>query len=319
MAGSSASRPAVSVVVVAYDMARELPRTLRTLSPAYQRAVDGGDYEVIVVDNGSPEPVDPAVLAAFAADGGHIRCRRLDPAPPSPARAANAGLASARGEVVGLLIDGARMVSPGLLHHARLAARLHPRPVVATLTWHLGPAAHMDADVNGYDEAAEDRLLDTVGWEDDGYRLFEVSSMAGSSGRGWFGPLGESNALFLPRALWDEVGGVDERFVVPGGGRANHDLFRRCCLLPGTQLVVLLGEGTFHQVHGGAATSRRVGRDEMESEYERLRGGPFTPPDVPALYLGTVPDAILPHLERSVRWAAGRTSRTAVGAPPPRG
>ena len=78
--------PAVSVVVVAYDMARELPRTLHTLDPRRQVGVDGGDYEVVLVDNGSPTPVDPDVLARFS---GRLELIRLDPAPPSPARAAN--------------------------------------------------------------------------------------------------------------------------------------------------------------------------------------------------------------------------------------
>ena len=48
---------ALSVVVVAHDMARELPRTLRTLSVPYQRGIDSTAFEVIVVDNGSPEPL----------------------------------------------------------------------------------------------------------------------------------------------------------------------------------------------------------------------------------------------------------------------
>lgn len=85
----------LSVVVVAYDMARELPRTLATLSRPYQRGTV--EYEVIVVDNGSPEPVDDALLADVP--GG--RLIRLDPAPPSPARAANVGLDAAVAPLVG--------------------------------------------------------------------------------------------------------------------------------------------------------------------------------------------------------------------------
>ena len=43
-------RPVLSVVVVVFDMVREAPRTLRTLSPACQADIGAGDYEVIVVD-----------------------------------------------------------------------------------------------------------------------------------------------------------------------------------------------------------------------------------------------------------------------------
>ncbi|MET0884236.1 MAG: glycosyltransferase family A protein, partial [Acidimicrobiales bacterium] len=53
----------LSVVVVTYDMERELPRTLRSLSADLQVGIEASDYEVIVVDNGSPRPVDPARFA----------------------------------------------------------------------------------------------------------------------------------------------------------------------------------------------------------------------------------------------------------------
>src|SRR4051794_34778475 len=104
--------PALSVVVVVHNMARELPRTLWSLSAARQQGVTAADYEVIVVDNGSDEPVDPALLERF---DGDVTLERIDPAPPSPVRAANVGVRRARGELVGLVIDGARLASPGLL------------------------------------------------------------------------------------------------------------------------------------------------------------------------------------------------------------
>jgi hypothetical protein len=289
-----------SVVVVAYDMAREVPRTLQSLAPGYQRGIDAEEYEVIVVDNGSPAPLDPGMLAAF---DGRLRSTRIDPAPPTPARAANLGIELAEHDFVGLLIDGARLASPGLLAHARLARTLAARPIIATLGWHLGSARHMDASGTGYDQAAEDQLLAESGWEHDGYRLFSISTLAASSARGWFAPMGESNGLFMAKSMWDELGGLDETFALPGGGLSNHDLYRRACELDDTQLIVLLGEGTFHQIHGGAATSGRVGWDEMHAEYVKLRGRAYQPPTNERLYLGTVPDSALPHIEQSARRA----------------
>ena len=50
---SVGSRPLVSIVVVSYDMERELPRTLHTLSAPYQVGLESDAVEVIVVDNGS--------------------------------------------------------------------------------------------------------------------------------------------------------------------------------------------------------------------------------------------------------------------------
>lgn len=300
--------PSLSVVVVVHDMARELPRTLETLAVPYQRGIDPDTYEVIVVDNGSGRPVAAELIDAFP---GHIRLVRLDPAPPSPARAANTGIELARGGVVGLIVDGARMASPGLLALAARSAGLAPVPVVATLGWHLGPVRHMDAATAGYDQRVEDDLLAGLDWRGDGYRLFEVSTLAGSSARGWFGPMGESSALFLPRPLWDALGGLDEAFALPGGGLVNHDLYRRACERADTELVVLLGEGTFHQYHGGAATSGRFGWDEMHADYQARRGGPYRPPPDEALYIGRVPTAALVHLEESVRWALRRAASPA--------
>jgi glycosyltransferase involved in cell wall biosynthesis len=293
----------ISLVVVVHDMARELPRTLRSLSPARQRDMKADDYEIIVVDNGSPQPVDPDLVASFE---GRLRLERIDPAPPSPARAANLGLRLAEGELVGLVVDGARLATPGLLAEARRAACLAPRTVITAPAFHLGPVRHMQAAEVGYDQAAEDRLLADSDWEADGYRLFEVSTPAGSWGRGLFGPSGESSSLFCARPIWDELDGLDERFALPGGGLVNHDLYRRACALEGVELIVLLGEGTFHQFHGGAATSRRHSWDEMHAEYLAITGHPHQPPRKPPLYVGPARPALLRLLERSARQAIDR-------------
>lgn len=303
--------PSLSIVVVVYDMVREFPRTLRTLAPDYQQGIDAGDYEVIVVDNGSPAPIDDCVLKAHP--DLDVTSIRLEDASASPARAANTGLARARGELVGLVVDGARMASPGLLREARRAAGVAPRPVVATLGWHLGSTRHSELPAgSGYDQRVEDELLDTVDWERDGYRLFEISTFASSSARGWFGPMGESSALFMPAGLWRELDGLSEEFTLPGGGLVNHDLFRRACELEGTQLVVVLGEGTFHQFHGGAATSRRLDWDAMHADYVAIRGTPYRPPEDEPVYVGTVPTAVLPHIAES---AASAITRRAKGRP----
>lgn len=293
-------------MVVVHDMERELARTLATLDPRHQLGVDASDYEVVVVDNGSSRPVPSEVFEGFS---GRLRTTRIDPAPASPALAANTGIAMAEGDLIGLIVDGARMASPGLVATALRARRVADLPVVATLGWHLGPVRHMEAVEHGYDQTVEDELLAGIGWEEDGYALFSVSTLAGSSGRGWFGPMGESSALFMPRVLWDRLGGLDEAFDMPGGGLVNHDLYRRACEADGTELVVLLGEGTFHQFHGGAATSGRFGWDEMHDDYRRRRGGDYRPPSTEPLFVGRVPDSSLDHLEESIALARRRLAR----------
>lgn len=297
------TRLALSVVVVAFRQQRELPRTLRSLAQPYQRGMDRCDYELIVVDNGSPSPLAPCIPSDL---GVPVRAVRVEDAPVSPAHAANVGLRAAAGEVVGLVIDGARMASPGLLSTALMGARLNERAVVTAPAWHLGPGRHGAADGAALDAAAEDALLEEVDWLADGYRLFSVARPAASSGRGLFGPMGESSSLFMRRELWRELGGLDERFTLPGGGLVNHDLYRRACGLDAAQLVVLLGEGTFHQVHGGAATSGLVSRDTMRAEYEALRGEEHRPPAAAPIFVGTVPNEMLAHLEHSVELARAR-------------
>ena len=91
----------------------------------------------------------------------------------------------------------------------------------------------------------------------------------------------ESNALFLPRALWNELGGYDEAFREPGGSVVNPDTLIRALALPETQLIRILGEGTFHQIHGGLSTSTQERAMAVLKEgsrtYFRLRGKPLIP------------------------------------------
>ena len=113
----------------------------------------------------------------------------------------------------------------------------------------------------------------------------------------------------MPADLWRELEGLDERFSLPGGGLVNHDLYQRACRLPGAELVVILGEGTFHQVHGGAATSRRFGWKEMHDQFVSVRGHESVPPTNAPTYIGSVPIPALSHLAESVRLALARASR----------
>lgn len=304
------------MIVVVYNMAREAPRTLHSLSAAYQRHLKPDDYEVIVVDNGSDPPFDPGVIESLS---GNFRLIRIDDAAPSPAPAINRGLAEARGEIIGVMIDGARIATPGLLHFALHGARLYDRAVVATLGWYVGFDLQRWAMRAGYDQSREDALLASIGWPEDGYRLFEVGTMDGSFD-GWFAPIGESNAMFMARELWDIVGGMDERFDAAGGGFVNHDTYQRVVELPGAELVILLGEGTFHQLHGGTATNASVESfpgmlARWSKQYEAIRGRSFAYPaqrKAPT-YLGTLPR---PALARFIRAAIDPVRPHRLPAPP---
>lgn len=277
----------LSVVVVVYDMARELPRTLLSLSPDMQNETNADEYEIIVVDNGSIHPFDETACKAISPN---IKIIYNDPCgSKSPVGAIRRGLEEARGSLIGVMIDGARMASPGLLSTALRASKISPQIVIGSLAFHLGHEVQMDSVHNGYNQDVEDRLLKTVPWQTDGYCLFDISVLAGSSGNGWFTLPAETNALFMWREKWFELGGYDQKFQAAGGGLSNHDMWYRACTSPGSDVVLLVGEATFHQFHDGVATNSKVPpNSKFRAEYKTLRGTDYKPPRVPFTIFGSV-------------------------------
>jgi hypothetical protein len=86
----------------------------------------------------------------------------------------------------------------------------------------------------------------------------------------------------------------------------NLDYYREACAQL-DQLVILLGEGTFHQFHGGVATNVPIashpGNTFLE-EYQAIRGRPFAKPTRHADYLGGIVPQSLPFLAASISAAA---------------
>lgn len=296
--------PALTVIVVFYNMAREAPRTLFTLSAKYQRGVCEADYEVIAVDAGSSVPLQEKFVRSF---GKNFRLVHF-PAAQSPVGAVNKAALLAEGAAIVLCIDGARMLTPGVLRHMVDAFKIWSNPVVATLAWHLGPKIQNESMLEGYNQLSEDKLLESVDWQEDGYELFRIASLAGSSRNGWFCPIAESNCLAVRNDAWRTLGGLHEGFISPGGGWVNLDFYREACaaLEP---LVMLLGEGTFHQFHGGVATNvPRAQRpdDAFQAEYAEIRRKEFAILEKDATFIGRIPPQALGFLEVSVQRAQER-------------
>lgn len=293
--------PLLSIIVIVHDMPRQALNTLRSLSAGYQRDVVADDYEVIVVENRSPRTIDPAALAALP---GRFRHVLRDEAGVSPAAAINAGLAFAQGRQIGLMIDGARMVTPGVIALALAAARITPHALTLVPGYHLGDHEHQFHATHGHSEERERELLRGIDWEHDGYRLFDIACLSGANRHGIFHPFLECNCMVLPAGVMHDLGGADERFDLPGGGGLNLALYRRAALHPQTRLFVLPGEGSFHQLHGGVTTSEVEGRqqllDRIRDQLHELLGEPFTAPRLQPSLLGSVGGPALRHLRFSV-------------------
>lgn len=280
-------RPALSVVVVAYNMQREIVRTLYTLDPCYQRGIKRTDYEVIVVDNGSTEPLNLSSLGVQFS--GRLRMLRMKSDSVSPVAAVNAGVAKARARRVVVMVDGARMISPGMLRGFLDAFRLHANAFVYTLGWHLGTEPQNISMANGYNQQQEDRLLESFDWRANGYELFGHACLALSSRLGWFSEISESNCFAIDRLQFQKLGGFDPRFQSAGGGLVNLDFFRSAVSCKRLQPMLLLGEGSFHQFHGGVATNVRREQHpwkQFAAEYQSIRGVPFKQHAFAPIYFG---------------------------------
>jgi glycosyltransferase involved in cell wall biosynthesis len=277
------------VVVVFYNMQREAARTLHSLSTAYQRGIAEHEYEVLAIDSGSSEPLDRRWVES---QQNNFRYLFVESEWPTPCRAMNTGIEQARAKRVACSIDGARILSPGILAAMLQAERLFPNPFVYTLGMHLGHKRQNVALAEGYNQEVEDRLIATVDWQADGYRLFDISVLAYSSICGFFGTLKESNLFAAPKVKLRELGGFDERFRIAGGGLVNLDLFNRLAEADDLEPVMLLGEATFHQFHGGVSTNVPPGElrlQEYKDEYRAIRGKEYATAAPTPYYFGRVP------------------------------
>jgi cephalosporin hydroxylase len=282
----------LSVIVVFYNMRREAPRTLHSLSRAYQEGIDGASYEVIAMENGSAE--DQKLGAALVRDFGP-EFRYIDlggDASPSPVHALNRGIAASRGRNLALMIDGAHVLTPGVLRFGLQGLATYGPAIVATQQWYVGPGQQGDAMGNGYDQAYEDRLFQRIQWPSNGYRLFEIGHFVGD--RDWLDGVWESNCMFVSRAQLEQVGGFEERFTVPGGGYANLELYERLGSSPDVTVCSIIGEGSFHQVHGGTTTNQAEAEERRTrvfgyaQHYKELRGRAFRGAGKPIHFVGRI-------------------------------
>ncbi len=292
--------PKLSVVLISHRASRQTYNSVYSLSTQHQVGVSEDEYEIIVVENNSH---DELVASQVTKLGGNIRYFHRTEDKPTPVPALNFAVSQSRADNLCIMIDGACMVTPGVIHHALRAFQMFDSPMVAVPGYHLGKEQQHHSHRTGHSEATEQAMLEELGWKDDGYRLFEVSCLGPGNDDGFFNPLLESNCLFCTKKSFQTIGGADERFDMPGGGCINLDIYNRISELPETSLVVLAGEGTFHQFHGGVSTSSCEDREEqlaaMRSQHEGIRGRPFRGIHREPHILGTLSGPSLPFLIES--------------------
>jgi hypothetical protein len=273
-------------------MTREAERTLHSLSTVYQLDVAEDQYDVYVIDNGSAKPLKNPDMSRF---GNNFYYQHIPDAHPSPAFSINKTLAATSTEYVAVLIDGAHIITPGVLKYAFKCFDAYDNPFVVTRYCFLGPGQQNRTVAEGYNQEAEDQLMEKINWPEDGYRLFEIGELIGAHKPGWFQPVFESNCFFIKRETYDKLAGYEERFNFPGGGYANIDFYTRATNVKGVNTVCLFGEASFHQVHGGTTTNAGLIRQEKllaqyRKQYNAIRGKEFKVRPFAMEYLGYLPN-----------------------------
>jgi glycosyltransferase involved in cell wall biosynthesis len=139
----------VSVVIPTYDRVSMLARCLDALA-AQTLPLD--QFEVIVVDDASVDPVEPRLAPAYAGGALQVVWKRVEP--NNPARARNAGIDSARGQLILFMGDDILALPEMLEEHVRLHQKQPENvAVVARLETHpeaLGSAFERFFDSFGF-------------------------------------------------------------------------------------------------------------------------------------------------------------------------
>lgn len=283
----------ISIVVNFYNNRREAENTLYSLTREYQKELKDIPYEVIAVDNGSTQPLSEKQVLAF---GPEFKYRFVSTTSVSPVQAINTACRHALGKELLVIIDGAHILSPGIVRRSVDAFALFPSPFIATVPFHLGYKRQNVSIAEGYNQLVEDQLLLQSGWKNEGYKLFNIAGDYADDSNGWFGCLFESGCFGISKVEYFSLRGLDEQFQSRGGGLVSPDFFKRALSRENLQYVMLLGEGTFHQVHGGVASNAPRSRhpwNEFHQEYEHIRGIPYHRVLRQPYHMGIVPEEAL--------------------------
>ena len=189
------NQPLVSIVIPTYARPERLRECLAALA---RQTLPAAMFEIVVVDDGSPQPVVPP--EATTPTGPTIRIIRQPNAGPSAAR--NRGVAEARGELITLTDDDC-LPTPAWLESLATAHRQCPDALVGGVTFN-GLTDNVFA-------MTSQMIIDLV------YEHFNTDEASAY--------FLTSNNILCSRAAYAELGGFDTTF--PRAGAEDRDFCDR--------------------------------------------------------------------------------------------
>lgn len=293
----SQTKPKVSIILIGYRMAAQLHNTLYTLGVDFQQNVTQEDYEVILIENSSAQNLSPEYVATLPANV-HYFLREETSHTPVPA--INFAFEQCRGDYIGLIMDGARMLSPRVIYNALQCRSLDSNILGVVPGYHLGEQEQHEYEDPQQALDSEAALLESVDWRNDGYELFRISTYSGANRRGYLHPIMECNCIFASAENYAAIGHANEDFTLRGGGSVNLHIYRSLGMLDHSRVFVWPGEGSFHQYHGGVTTSSYEDR-QAEIERHRVQLHSYWPGGFHALrreptLFGSISEQALPFL-----------------------
>ena len=183
---ASMTNPLVSIVIPTYARPERLRECLAALA---RQTMPADTFEIVVVDDGSPQPVVPPAATTLA--GSTFRIIRQPNAGPSAAR--NRGVAEARGELIAFTDDDC-LPTPTWLESLVTAHRQSPDALVGGIT------------LNGLTDdvfaTTSQMIIDLV------YEHFNTDEASAY--------FLTSNNMLCSLAAYSELGGFDASFPRPG-------------------------------------------------------------------------------------------------------
>ena len=126
---------------------------MHSLSSSYQVLSVPLNYEVIVIDNNSSQPLNEKWVKSF---GPQFKYHYFPTQSCSPVDAINYGAKIAAGKYLCINIDGARILSPGIFDGIARLAGIYDSPFIYTLGLHLGPDIQNRSILEGYNQVSGD-------------------------------------------------------------------------------------------------------------------------------------------------------------------